>query len=44
MCIDMECINSTLFANNVGKYTKKLLRITSYILKRDYWICVLNFK
>jgi len=22
--------------NNVGKYTKKLLRITSYISKRDY--------
>jgi hypothetical protein len=31
---DMERIISTL--NNVGKYIKKLLRITSYISKRDY--------
>jgi hypothetical protein len=40
LCIDMECINSTFFyikeVKNVGKYTKKLLRITSYISKRDY--------
>jgi len=32
--IDMECINSTSL--DVGKYTKKLLRIASYISKRDY--------
>jgi len=38
----MECIISTL--KNVSKYIKKLLRITSYISKKDYLICGLKYK